>query len=44
MISQGVTVFYEMGPGRVLSGLIKRINREVTVLNIGDAGAVKSLT
>jgi len=44
MVSQGVTVFYEMGPGRVLSGLIKRINREVTTLNISDAGAVKSIT
>ena len=44
MVSQGVTVFYEMGPGRVLTGLIKRINREVTTLNIGDAEAVKSIT
>ena len=43
MASQGVTVFYEIGPGRVLTGLIKRITREVTTLNIGDAKAVKSI-
>ncbi|HLB27663.1 MAG TPA: ACP S-malonyltransferase [Dehalococcoidales bacterium] len=43
MISNGVSVFYEMGPGKVLSGLIKRINKEVEIRNIGDAEAIKSL-
>jgi [acyl-carrier-protein] S-malonyltransferase len=42
MIDQGVTTFIEIGPGRVLSGLIKRINRSVNTLNIGDAEAVKN--
>ncbi len=31
MIQDGATVFTEVGPGNVLQGLIKRINREVTV-------------
>lgn len=36
MISQGVSTFVEIGPGRVLSGLIKRINGGVEVLNLSD--------
>jgi [acyl-carrier-protein] S-malonyltransferase len=33
MIRSGVTAFYEIGPGRVLSGLIRRINSELPILN-----------
>jgi [acyl-carrier-protein] S-malonyltransferase len=44
MIDYGVTTFIEIGPGRVLTGLIRRINKEVTTQNIGDLAAVKALS
>jgi [acyl-carrier-protein] S-malonyltransferase len=31
---QGITQFYELGPGRVLAGLLKRIARKIPVENI----------
>jgi len=34
MVHNGVTTFYEIGPGRVLSGLIRRINSELQIFNI----------
>jgi [acyl-carrier-protein] S-malonyltransferase len=34
MTHNGVTTFYEIGPGRVLSGLLRRINSELQTFNI----------
>lgn len=36
MVQEGVTTFIEVGPGRVLSGLVKRIHPQAKVLNISD--------
>jgi [acyl-carrier-protein] S-malonyltransferase len=41
MVGNGVSTFIEIGPGRVLAGLLKRIDRGVNIINIGDAEAVR---
>jgi [acyl-carrier-protein] S-malonyltransferase len=43
MIDHGVTCFIEIGAGNVLAGLIKRINKDVKILNIGTAGELGNL-
>ena len=43
MIRQDVGRFIEIGPGKVLAGLIKRISRDVEIVNVGDVNAVKGL-
>lgn len=42
MMDQGVDTFVEVGPGRVLSGLVKRIARRATVLNVEDPESLKN--
>ncbi|MDD4334677.1 MAG: hypothetical protein PHY77_03625, partial [Desulfotomaculaceae bacterium] len=41
MISLGVDTFIEVGPGKVLSGLIKKIRRDATILNIEDRSSLE---
>lgn len=36
LIKDGVEEFYEIGPGRVLTGLMKRINRKIKIINVND--------
>ncbi len=42
MISMGVQRFVEVGPGNVLTGLIKRIDSNVELINVSDAGSVEA--
>ena len=44
MINSGVKNFVEIGPGKVLSGLIKRINKNVIVNSINSEEDIKLLT
>jgi len=45
MIDEGVETFVEVGPGKALSGFIKRVSRKVTILNVEDMASLeKTLT
>lgn len=37
LIAQGTTQFYEVGPGKVLKGLLKRIDRKLECVSVGEA-------
>ena len=43
MINKGVNQFIEIGPGKVLSGLIKRINKDVKISSINNQSDIESL-
>ena len=43
MVNYGVNQFIEIGPGKVLSGLIKRINKNVKITSINNQSDIESL-
>ena len=43
MLKMGVPTFIEIGPGKVLSGLIKRVDKSVSLLNIEDGRSLNDL-
>ena len=43
MINKGVNHFIEIGPGKVLSGLVKRINKNVKINTINTESDIKDL-
>ena len=42
MAHEGVTTFLELGPGKVLTGLIRRIAPEAQLINVGSADDVRA--
>jgi [acyl-carrier-protein] S-malonyltransferase len=40
LIQEGVEKFVEVGPGKVLSGLVRQINRDARSLNVEDTGSL----
>ncbi|HXG47544.1 MAG TPA: ACP S-malonyltransferase [Methylomirabilota bacterium] len=42
LLVQGFTRFIELGPGRALSGFMKRINPEVQILNVADVPSLEA--
>jgi [acyl-carrier-protein] S-malonyltransferase len=42
-IADGIEMFYEIGPAKVLTGLMRRIDRKQKVVNVSDAASLKKL-
>lgn len=43
LLAEGIEVFYEIGPGRVLTGLMKRIQRKAKIINISSSESLSAL-
>ena len=42
LLADGVERFFEIGPGKVLTGLMRRINRRADIVNISDLASLQS--
>ena len=43
MVDKGINQFIEIGPGQVLSGLVKRINKKVEVTSINNKVDIENI-
>ena len=43
MLDEGVDTFIEIGPGKALSGFVKKINPDVTILNVEDVASLEKV-
>jgi len=44
LLADGVETFYEIGPGRVLTGLMRRIDRKAKIVNVSNVQAIKEVS
>lgn len=44
MLGNDISTFVEIGPGQVLTGLIRRIGRDVKTLNLNGIGSIRELS
>ena len=44
MIKSGVTNFLEIGPGKALGGMVKRIDRSASVTSVSDLESILALS
>ena len=42
IIKNGVSKFVEIGPGKVLTGLVRRINKNIKIFNINSISDIKN--
>jgi [acyl-carrier-protein] S-malonyltransferase len=43
LVARGVTTFVEVGPGNVLSGLLKRIDRNIKAFSVNDLDSLEKV-
>ena len=43
LLREGVNTFIEVGPGKVLSGLMRQINRDANCLNVEDSSSLEAV-
>ena len=43
MIELGADTFIEVGPGKTLSGFVKRVNKDVKIMNITDCDTLENV-
>jgi [acyl-carrier-protein] S-malonyltransferase len=43
LVAEGTSTFIELGPGSVLAGLIKKIDRSVTVFSVEDESGLEAV-
>ena len=44
MINNNVKNFVEIGPGKILSGMIKRIDRNVNIVSVNELDDIKNIS